>query len=131
MPITYTLDHDQRRMFTRAEGLLTRHELEQHLDVEAQDHAEEYAELFDARDATTDITADDVRGLVDRARRWQASGIKVGPTAIVATTDVVYGMARMYAMLAEFLNAPVEVFRDVASAMEWLDHVSPAAPGHS
>jgi hypothetical protein len=128
MPITYTLDRERRRMITRAEGLLTRAELESHLDVEAQDHAEEFAELFDARNATTDITADDVRGLVDRARQWQAAGIVVGPTAIVATTDVVYGMARMYAILAEFLNAPVEVFRDVEPAMEWLDRIAPPQP---
>ena len=128
MPITYTLDRERRRMMTRAEGLLTRADLEHHLDVEAQDHAEGFAELFDATGATTDVTAEDIRGLVDRARQWQAAGVSVGPTAIVATTNVVYGMARMYAMLAEFLNAPVEVFREIGPAMEWLDHISPPSP---
>jgi hypothetical protein len=127
MPITYTLDRERQRMVTRAEGLLTRAELEHHLDVEALDRAEAFAELFDATGATTDITAQDVRGLVDRARQWKAAGISVGPTAIVATTDVVYGMARMYAMMAEFLNAPVEVFRETGPALEWLDRVAPPA----
>jgi hypothetical protein len=45
----------------------------------------------------------------------------VGPTAVVADTDVFYGMARMYQLLAEFDGIAVGVFRDVAEAERWLD----------
>lgn len=121
MAITYTLDRPARRMYTRAEGLLTLPELETHLDVEERDRALGYAELFDARGAGTDLTSEGVRRLVDRARQAHAGGLVVGPTAIVADNDVVYGMARMYALLAEFENAPVEVFREVEPALAWLD----------
>jgi len=121
MAITYTLDRPARRMYTRAEGVLTLPELEEHLDVEERERALGYAELFDARGARTDLTPADVRRLVERAREAHAGGLVVGPTAVVADNDVVYGMARMYALLAEFENAPVEVFREVEPALEWLD----------
>jgi len=121
MTITYTLDRAAGRMYTRAEGMLTLPELEAHLDVEERDRALGYGELFDARGARTDLSADGVRRLVERARQAHAGGLVVGPTAIVADNDVVYGMARMYAMLGEFVHAPVEVFREVEPALAWLD----------
>jgi len=44
--------------------------------------------------------------------------------AIVATDDLVFGMARRYAILTEDTKARVEVFRDVESANRWLQEVS-------
>lgn len=121
MAITYTLDRPARRMYTRAEGMLTLREVEEHLDVEERDRALGYAELFDARGARADLSPDDIRRLVDRARRAKAAGLVVGPTAIVADNDLMFGMARMYAILSEFVHAPVEVFRDEEPALAWLD----------
>src|SRR5713226_5735817 len=45
----------------------------------------------------------------------------IGKTAIVATEPVVFGLARMYAILCEQMGPPVEVFRTVAEAEQWLD----------
>jgi hypothetical protein len=126
MAITYTLDRERRRMYTRAEGRLNMADLLDHLRVEELDRAEGYAELFDARGATTDVKADDVRRLVARTRELQAAGKVVGATAVVADNDVVFGMARMYAILSEFEHAPVAVYREVPPALEWLDDLSPA-----
>jgi hypothetical protein len=50
--------------------------------------------------------------------------VELGPTAIVTTDDVLYGMARMYSILAEGVGAASEVFRDVESATRWLNRVS-------
>jgi len=59
-----------------------------------------FPELFDAREATTNVMANDRRAIVERVgdslRRYH-----FGPTAIVATDDAVFGMARMYAMLTD------------------------------
>jgi len=129
MAITYTLDRPRRRMYTRAEGMLTLAEIEAHLEVEETDRALGYAELFDARGTTLSLNADDVRRLVERARKLHAAGVVVGPTAIVANSDVVFGMARMYAILSGFVHAPVEVFREVEPALAWLDdYVVPGTP---
>jgi hypothetical protein len=50
--------------------------------------------------------------------------VELGATAIVTTDDVLYGMARMYSILAEGVGAVSEVFSDVESATRWLNRVS-------
>lgn len=79
----------------------------------------ELPELFDARGAVTNVTTDEVRRLVARARA-AAQRMPLGPTAIVTDSEHVFEMARMYAILAE-AGAPVEVFRELEAAVEWLD----------
>jgi len=49
--------------------------------------------------------------------------VDLGPTAIVTNNDVVFGMARMYSLLAESVGAAAEVFRDLESATRWLDRM--------
>jgi hypothetical protein len=123
MPIQYVIDSIHQRLLTHADGLVTFQDLSQHLDAEERDRALELPELFDARGATTDVTAEEVRRLVQRAADTLRR-IPLGPTAIVATDDVVFGMARMYAILTEQPGARVEVFRDLESANRWLEQVS-------
>ena len=110
-------------MLTRADGVVTFHEINAHLDIEERNRDQHRPELIDARGATTDLTAEQVRRLVRRA----ADMLRVadlGPTAIVTTNDVVYGMARMYSILAEGVGANAEAFRDMDSATRWLDRMS-------
>jgi hypothetical protein len=123
MPIRYVIDGNRKRLLTHAEGLVTFQELSQHLDAEERDRGLGLPELFDARGATTNLTTGQVRTLVQRAADT-LRGTALGPTAIVATNDVAFGMARMYAILTEQAGARVEVFRDIESATRWLDGVS-------
>ena len=123
MPIYYVIENLPRHILTRANGLVTFHDVCQHLDAEERDHALDLPELFDARGATTDLTAGQVRSLAQRAR-GALQDKPLGPTAIVATDDVAFGMARMYAILTELVGARVEVFRDVESANRWLQAAS-------
>jgi hypothetical protein len=107
-------------VLTRAEGLLTFADLVAHVDAERRDRSPSYQELFDATGATTDLTAEQVQAMVLRAyQMFQKEPI--GETAIVATEPVVFGLARMYAIQCEQLGPPVEVFRTVAEAEQWLD----------
>ena len=73
--------------------------------------------------STTDLMSAQVRQLVLRAADMLRV-VKLGPTAIVTTDDVLYGMARMYSVLAEAVGARTEVFRDLESAARWLDLVT-------
>ena len=123
MPIQYVIDGIHQRVLTHADGLVTFQDLSEHLDAEERDRGLGLHELFDARGATTNVTADQVRMLVQRAADT-VRRIPLGPTAIVATDDVAFGMARMYAILTEQAGARVEVFRDVESANRWLQEVS-------
>jgi hypothetical protein len=120
LTISHSIDRVRRRMHTVAEGLVTFEEVNTHLDIEEVERGLELPELFDARGATTNITAEQVRRLVARAHAT-AQTRPLGPTAIVTDNDHFFGMARMYAILCEHLAAPVEVFRDVTDAVDWLD----------
>jgi hypothetical protein len=123
MPIHYSIDPAGGRMTTRADGVVTFHDINAHLDVEQRNRDLHRSELIDARGATTDLTAEQVRRLVRRA----ADMLRItdlGPTAIVTTNDVVYGMARMYSILAEGVGANAEVFRDMDSATRWLSRMN-------
>jgi hypothetical protein len=120
MPIRYAIDRINGRLVTHADGFVTFNEINAHLDLEQRNRDLDVPELFDARGATTDLTTNQVRHLVRRA----ASMLRVvdlGATAIVTTNDMLYGMARMYSVLAEGVGAAAEVFTDVESATRWLD----------
>jgi len=119
MPISFHVDRVSRRVVTRASGLVTFSELSEHLDAEERERALDLTELFDARGATTDITADQIKQLVRRAAET-ARRTALGPTAIVTHDDFVFGMARMYSILVENV-APVGVFREREPAIEWLE----------
>jgi len=109
-------------MWTHAEGLITSSDISVHLDAEARDHGVDLPELVDARAASTDITPSQVRQLVNQVFEL-AREHPFGPTAIVATNDVAFGMARMFSMLVERFGVTIEVFRDRPAAEAWLDQV--------
>ena len=120
MSITYSVDPRSGHLMTRADGVVTFQEIDEHLDAEQRSRDLHRPEVIDARGATTDVTALQVRLLIQRA----ASMLRVadvGPTAIVTSDDVVYGMARMYSILAESAGVHAEVFRDMQSAHVWLE----------
>jgi len=123
MPIRYWIDPDNGWLMTAADGTVTFRDISAHLDIEQRNNDLGRAELVDARNATTDLSAEDVRRLVQRAADMLRTG-RLGPTAIVTTDDVVFGMSRMYAMRAEGVGAEARVFRDVESATRWLDEMS-------
>jgi hypothetical protein len=120
MPITYVIDRFRQRMLTHADGVVTFHDVNRHLDEEERERGLDLPELVDARGAKTDLTSEQLRQLVQRAAQM-ARTIPLGPTAIVATDDTVFGMARMYSILAEQVGVSVEVFRDLGSAERWLN----------
>jgi hypothetical protein len=126
MPIRYSIDPINNRLLTHADGVVTFHDINAHLDVEERNRDLNRAELVDARGATGDLSADQVRRLVQRAATMQRA-VELGPTAIVTSNDVLFGMARMYSILAEGVGAQAEVFREPESAMTWLDSQSGAS----
>jgi len=54
MPIRYAIDRINVRLLTRADGFVTFHEINAHLDLEQRNHDLDLPELFDALGATAD-----------------------------------------------------------------------------
>jgi hypothetical protein len=123
MPIRYSVDRLHGWLLTHADGVVTFHDINAHLDIEQRDRNLARPELIDARGATTDLTAEEIRRLVQRATNMLRV-VELGPTAIVTDDDVAFGMARMYSLLAEGAGVVAEVFRDMESATRWLDRMA-------
>lgn len=77
-------------------------------------------QLIDARGAQHDLPADDIRRLVELVSHLQAAEGFSHRTALVVSTPVDFGMARMYGALAQKVDPDFAVFRDLAEAEAWL-----------
>jgi 2-hydroxychromene-2-carboxylate isomerase len=119
MPITIGVDREHPFVTTTVWGHVTYEEIQSHLSEEEELRATGYPELVDAMAASTTLTTDEVRALVNRTHDMLRRGA-FGPTAIASDNDVVYGMARMYQILAERDGISVGVFRSVVDAERWL-----------
>jgi hypothetical protein len=128
MPITFSIDRTRPRVHTTATGRVTFDEIMAHLDRTEAVHVGTYPQLLDARDATTGLSAGQVRALADRAGSMARRGL-LGPTAFAISHDASFGMARMYELLVEDRGVAVGVFRTLDEAERWLATASPAPDG--
>jgi hypothetical protein len=111
-------------LFTTAEGLVSFEEIQKHLDKEASDHLLGYREIIDASNASTNVTLEEVRHLVARLQTIAHRG-DFGPTALVTTNDVVFGMGMMASVLSELRGGPaIGVFRSFDKGLDWLVQAS-------
>ena len=128
MAIRFRYDPELKILFTTAEGLVTFLDIEAHLEEEKRAGALAYRELFDATQAWTNVTADQVRILA-----WRLVGMMrtqaIGPTAVITVDNVLFGMASMLAILSELEKGPpIAVFRTFAEGLEWLLRVGAESP---
>lgn len=82
--------------------------------------------LWDARQAElTNLKSSDVEGITaligEYAHRFDER--KTGKTAIVASSDLQFGLSRIFGTFYEIENFPIQlkIFRDMNEALEWLD----------
>ncbi len=125
MPLTYRISTSHHLVLARASGVLTVSEVTDYLKarVEDPDFQAGFDELIDLRDVGyVDIFADGMNRILpvaeaSRLRRGQ------GKVAIIAATDLVYGLARMYALMSQARGSRVQVgvCRDVDAAEEFLN----------
>jgi len=127
MAINFHIDKRNRRIFSKAVGLITFEDLLAHMKADIEPEATDYSEIFDCTGATTNLTVDLVRRLSDERRRI-AQSQSAGPVAVVASNDLFFGMFRMFDMLTETIR-PIRVFRDVKAAEEWLDSMESKGVG--
>jgi hypothetical protein len=76
--------------------------------------------LIDARDAQHDLSTSDIRRLVELVSHLQAAYGFSRRTALVVSTPMDFGMARMYGALAQKVDPDFSVFRDLGEAEAWL-----------
>lgn len=113
-----TVDRERKRLRTEIVGRIELPQVEGYIARKVSEGTMSYAELLDARLATTAVSAHDIHRLVDLIRRI-SGGEALGQVAIVVADNVTYGMARM---MAPFIEGTVSLqpFHDVEKAEVWL-----------
>jgi hypothetical protein len=85
-------------------------------------------ELIDARACTYEGRFEDVSGY--RESRLKTPSLSAGRRwACVVSSDVMYGISRMFEVLAEKAGVEIGVFRDMAEAVGWLGQQGLSLPG--
>lgn len=76
--------------------------------------------IFDVTEAVLDFSAGETRDLAERLAGEMKSA-PLGPIAVVAVSDEVFGVGRMFQSYSNIAGRPqVGVFRDRAAAERWL-----------
>ena len=124
--VVETIDHEARRIYSRGDGEITLQILSTHMLNRLDPTIAAYGELLDITSATTSMSEEDIHELA-ALRKTISLPFGAGPTAVVATNQVFYGMFRMYEMITDQIR-PIMVFRDIESARKWLDEVGQLSP---
>jgi len=122
MPVTYSIDQARRLIHTRCVGDVSLDEVIGHFDELVHDPAcpGRLDVLLDLTDLTT-IPASSQLRLVTRKIEEVSTRVRFGRCAIVAVTDAMFGMTRMFGTLTEGQFAAVRVFRNIDEARAWLE----------
>lgn len=119
--IGYSVDVKQRLVTTVAEGMVSVADVREHLSSEQKDSALPFRELIDARHTWIDFSPTEVRELVDLLRSLSIQHY-LGPTAVVVSSPVAFGVMRMLETLVEDVCV-VRPFRDFTEAESWVRDV--------
>ena len=98
MPLDYRIDHDQRLVVTRGHGTLSERDFFAYQrELWSRPEVAGYSELIDMSevDALVEPSADGVHALAELAARMDPP-FGGGKLAIVAPTDLTFGLGRMY-----------------------------------
>jgi hypothetical protein len=125
MPVSYFINHEKRRIYSRATGTVTYIDLREHMLSEFGKSTAGYAELFECTGAEADMNAGDIRALV-KERSQLAKVQEAAPVAIVAPADNFFELFQMFDDLTSDIR-PISIFRNFDEAERWLDAL-PEAP---
>ena len=122
MPIRVSVDETRGLAEMVFEGELTKSELLETMDRYVREpYSSMPLGLFDLSDVTfMDVSGDSVRAVARRVAQQVDSRLEEGKLAIVAPRDLLFGMARMYAILRADSPVEVQVFRGRDEAETWL-----------
>ena len=105
---------------TTAHGIVRFDDLAAHLQALIDGGVARVPQLIDSRDAEHDLSPSDIRRLVELVGHLQAAHGLSHRTALVVSTPMNFGMARMYGALAHNVDPDFSVFRDLGEAEAWL-----------
>jgi hypothetical protein len=118
MPVTFTIDHQQRFVRARAEGAVGLKDMEAFLDALVIENALPYRKVFNARGAIGRYESTDVAVLAARVNRL-AHIDRRGALALVTEPQHVE-LADRFLVLGRSPDRPIRAFLDEDEALRWL-----------
>lgn len=118
MPADYQIDTSLGVVFSKAWGVLTDEDLLAHREALSRDpdFSPSHSQIYDFSGVTKfEVTPNVVRALGGRSIFSQGSR-----EALVMSSDLGYGFARMFQTLSTNTQRNVMVFQDIAEAYNWL-----------
>ena len=122
MPITVDTDPDRELTIFKASGLLAFEEVVPVVEAFYENEPTRNV-LWDLTDVSdTQISSEEVKRLTSFKFRQEAKRAP-GKTAFLATSDLLFGLSRMFEAQSTIKSVShlVMVFKDMASAISWLD----------
>jgi len=125
VPVVYRIDSEQHRIVTHCVGETTLREVLSHFDELEMDPAcpDGADVLLDLSQITSLPNVGQIRAAAERAG-IAARSVRFGAIAIVAASEAIFGMARVFETFTERHFSRTGVFRNREAAERWL-----SAPG--
>lgn len=117
MPLTWTIDHDKKRIHVVADGPVTLADMERHFDNLMVENALSYAKLFDATKLVPVYSEQDMFSLAARLSVY--ANFDNGPLAVVGTGHDVLLAARRFLNMSSSPR-PARIFSTLEEAQAWL-----------
>ncbi|MBZ5654187.1 MAG: hypothetical protein LAO56_02795 [Acidobacteriia bacterium] len=121
MPVTYTIDRKEKVIRTQCVGMVTFPEVADHFQQLERDPdcAERLAVLLDLSEVRSTPDTGQIRAVSYELRKIQGK-VRFDVCAVVASRDVLFGMLRVFEVMAEPYFRSICVFRGIAEAEAWL-----------
>jgi len=121
MPITYIIDTQEKLIRTRCVGNVTFQEVADHFRALERDPdcAARLDVFLDLSEITSLPASGQIAGVAREIARIQEK-VRFNACAVVATRDALFGMLRMFGVLAEPYFTAISVFRVATEAEAWL-----------
>lgn len=118
MPIMWGVNHAARLVSAKANGELSRAEIEDYLDGLMTAATLSYRKVLDMAESRLALSADDMAVLGARIRAHESVG-PMGSVAVIAGSDEVYDQVRLFESVVHAQRS-LRVFRDAEKAYAWL-----------
>ena len=125
MSLEWKISHPDRMVEAVAKGPVGLLDIERYLDDVMVSEALPYRKIFDATEATSALSDNDMMMLGARMSAYVGLG-PIGPLAIVAPATSVREQAQLFAALAP-ADRPLKIFKTAQEARTWLGATPPAA----
>jgi SpoIIAA-like len=118
MPVIVTVDHSRREVSAVCVGPITLSDSLSQLKHEARERGLSYRKIVDTRGSGFELNAKEAQQIAEALRELSQEH-RIGPAAVVVSSDAILEMTRAMSKLVESF-CEVRAFRDEKEARVWL-----------